>query len=190
MALRHYLMSGNHFHENWNIRLVKTFPCVAAYMSSLAIIAIAIDRFFLLFKFSLFFCLLFFCKEWLFFYYWQNKLAIFVSLLHLWHIPSFLLSLINFPSYQKLFSHYFYFAKWKILFPNWYCEQANITNVPRLTDRWNIININENFKNTTKHKKSRHCRVEITSKSEQKLSIKSSPKQVFFWFKDTIFNAF
>ena len=92
------------------------------------------------------------CKEWLFFISplvknWQNKLAIFVSLLHLWHIPSFLLSLINFPSYQKLFSQYFFFAKRKILFPIRYCEQANITIIPRLTDCWNIVDINE----TSKH---------------------------------------
>ena len=163
MALRHYLMSGitmktmipwlNHFHENWNIRLVKTFPCVAAYMSSLAIIAIAIDRFVCYLNFP-HFALLFIhstCKYCLFFIHplvknWQNKLAIFVSLLHLWHIPSFLLSLINFPSYQKLFSQYFFFAKRKILFPIRYCEQANITIIPRLTDCWNIVDINENFK--------------------------------------------
>ena len=160
----------DHFHENLNIRLVKTFPCVAAYMSSLAIIAIAIDRFMCYSNFP-HFALLFIhstCKECLFFIsplvkHWLSKLAIFASLLYLWHIPSFLLFLINLPSYQKLFSHYFYFAKRKILSPIRYCEQLIITNVPRLTDCWNIININEIFKNTTKHKKSRHWRVEKTS---------------------------
>ena len=33
------------FEEKVHSRFVKTFPCVAAYMSSLAIMAVAIDRY-------------------------------------------------------------------------------------------------------------------------------------------------
>ena len=119
-ALRHYFMLGNHFHGNWNTRLVKTFPCVAAYMSSLAIIAIAIDRFMCYSNFP-HFALLFIhstCKECLFFIsplvkHWLSKLAIFASLLYLWHIPSFLLFLINLSIISKIVFPLFLFCKKK-----------------------------------------------------------------------------